>query len=419
MTNEPAMIAEIVIDAEVVPTAEEPATESMHADLLESKAIQPPDSGVPRTTKVWLWWLLLPIRVTRWLLQLTSLTILLAVASTIPMLQFASLGYMLEVGKRIALGRTPRDWIPGLPKAGRLGVMAAGAYLTWLPVGLVIDYANSASIIVPGSPSARNWHIAAWLSFFLWMVHVCWAGLRGGQWHHFLWPAPIRFLKNFWRTQTWRQAEDAVWNYSVGLRIPSLMWLGFRASVGAILWLLVPSIFIIVGMQANEQPGLAGLGLVGGGMMMAVVLFYLPFLQLQMAREDRFRAIFDWRPLRHEFQRAPWAYFLAFFFTLLLAIPLYLFRIEKLPSELLWLPSLFFVLLMLPARMLVGWALRRGHRDIPTRFWLSRWAAWLLQIASVPTYLLFLYLATLTSWDGALVVLLQHTFLVPVPFLGR
>jgi hypothetical protein len=150
-----------------------------------------------------------------------------------------------------------------------------------------------------------------------------------------------------------------------------------------------------------------------------VVLLYLPFLQIQMARENRFRAIFDVRTIRKDFKRAPWAFFFSFLLTLALALPLYLFRIEKLPEELMWLPSLFFVLLMLPARFLVGWALRRGHREIPKRLWLSRWVAWVLQLAAVPFYLLFLYLATLTSWDGALIVISQHAFLAPVPFVGQ
>jgi hypothetical protein len=266
---------------------------------------------------------------------------------------------------------------------------------------------------------ARNWQIAAWIVSVAWVLHVSWAALRGGKWYHFVWPAPLRFVREIWRPATWRRAEDAVWSYTVGLQLPRLIWLGLRAAVGAIIWLVIPSFLIIMGMRGNENAGQVLIGFSIGSLLMAIVLMYLPFLQIQMARENRFRAIFDVRTIRADFKRAPWAFFISFLLTLALALPLYIFRIERLPDELLWLPCLFFVLLMLPARFLVGWALRRGHRDIPRRFWLSRWVAWTLQLAPVPFYLMFLYIATFTSWDGALVVIAQHAFLVPVPFAGQ
>jgi Protein of unknown function (DUF4013) len=406
--------ADTLVSAEVVPS-QLPRSEQFE----ESIASTAESAEVIRVRRGLRWWLYLPFRILYSIFQFASLVVLLGVASTFPLLQLASLGYMLEVGRRVAAGEPWRKTLPGLSRAGRLGVIAAGAALSWIPVWFVTDYAYSAELISHGSRIARNWQIAAWVISIAWVIHISWAALRGGRWYHFLWPAPMRFVREIWRPATWSRAEDAVWNYTIGLQLPKLMWLGLRAAIGAIIWLAIPSALIVIGMRGNDNPGQAVIGMLGGAVLMTVVLLYLPFLQIQMARENRFRAIFDVRTIRKDFKRAPWAFFLSFLLTLALALPLYLFRIEKLPEELMWLPSLFFVLLMLPARFLVGWALRRGHREIPKRLWLSRWTAWILQLAAVPFYLLFLYLATLTSWDGALIVISQHAFLAPVPFVGQ
>ncbi len=360
----------------------------------------------------------LPFQIVYRLFQFLSLVALLAVASSIPILQLASLGYMLEIGRRISNRDRRESWLPGIEKATRLGVIALGASLSWLPVWLVSDYAYTAGLIEEGGRIATRWHIAAWIITIAWLTHVTWAALRGGKWYHFLWPAPIRFVKQIWRPSTWKRAEDGVWNYTVGLQLPRLMWLGLRGAIVAVCILALPAVMMIIGIQANQQPIRVLIGLAGGVLMM-VALMYLPFLQIQMARENRLRSGFDVRMIRTDFKRAPWAFFVAFFVTLAMALPLFLFRIESLPKELLWLPCFFFVLLTIPARALTGWALRRGHRDIPKRLWISRWMAWSLQLASVPIYVLFLYLASIASWDGRLIFFIQHAFLVPVPFSGN
>ncbi len=402
------------------------AADGVALELPESRSIEPPmakpvyykNSGSRASSWTsFAWWIRLPGRVLYAIFQFLSLVILLAVVSAIPILQLASLGYLLEVSRRIADPKQGRRVLPGIDRATRIGVILAGATLTWLPVWLVSNYAYSAELIEPGSVVSQRWHIAAWIVSLLWVVHVAWAALRGGCWYHFLWPAPIRFLRQIWRPSTWQRAEDSLWNYTVGLKIPSLMWLGFRGFLGGLMWLAVPAGMMVIGLRANEQPVRALIGFIGA-LLMTWVILYVPFLQVQMARENRFSAFFDVRSIRRDFKRAPWAYALAFFVTLLVSLPLYIFRIESLPKELLWLPCVFFVLLTLPARMLVGWAMRRGHRDIPKRHWLSRWGAWGFQIIGIPAYVLFLYLSTLASWDGALIILIQHAFLLPVPLSG-
>ena len=60
---------------------------------------------------------------------------------------------------------------------------------------------------------------------------------------------------------------------------------------------------------------------------------------------------------------------------LLAAIPLYLLKIEMIPREAAWLPSLVFVIFLAPAHVLVGWAYARSLRRDRPRHWSSApWA---------------------------------------------
>lgn len=390
--------------------------EPVEAIAIEAQAneIQPKSPAPWRSVR---WWIRLPIRIAYGLFQFASLIVLLAIASSVPLLQLAGLGYMLEVGRRIADRKRGEKILPGLEQATRIGVLASGAFLTWLPVWMISNNAYDAELMEAGSVLSQRWHAVAWIATLFWLLHVSWSALRGGRWYHFLWPAPIRFFREVWRPATWRKVEDGLWQYTVGLKLPKLMWLGFRGAIGAIAWLIIPAAMMTIGLRANEQPVRFLIGILGS-MLMMVVLTYLPFLQIQMARENRLRAIFDVKSVRADFKRAPWAFAVSFVLTLAAALPLYLLRIEPPPAELIWLPCIFFVLLTLPTRMLVGWAMQRGHRDIPRRFWLSRYIAWTLQWAALPFYMLALYLGTITSWDGAAIFVIQHAFLVPVPFSG-
>lgn len=352
------------------------------------------------------------------LYQLACLCLLLAIAATVPIVQWASLGYMLESAARIAKGRPWKEVLPGLQLAGRIGKAALGLLLTWLPVWLITQYAYQAELVQPSSYIANRWRVAATIMGGLWMLWAIWAMVRGGRIRDFLWPAPIRFIREILQRKTWSQVEDRLWDFVTSLQLPRLTWLGFRAFAGALIWLAIPGILIIFGMNAHEQPGRFAIGLLGA-LAMWIILLYLPFLQVHMAKENRFKAIFDVSKIRADFKRAPFAFFIGLLFTLALAIPLYLLRIETPYKELMWMLCLVFVVFTFPAKLVVGVALRRGDRPIQNRWWGFRWFAWLLQLSVVPIYILFLYLGTIATWDGPAVVLLQHAFLTPIPIMGR
>ncbi len=104
--------------------------------------------------------------------------------------------------------------------------------------------------------------------------------------------------------------------------------------------------------------------------------------------------------------------------TLAFAIPLYLLKIEMIPREAAWLPSLVFVVFMLPARLATGWAYGNASHRPRNRHGLLRWTARLAMLPVVTIYVVIVYFTQFTSWHGIYSLYEQHAFLVPVPFLG-
>ena len=151
---------------------------------------------------------------------------------------------------------------------------------------------------------------------------------------------------------------------------------------------------------------------------MAIVVPFLPFLQIRYAVEGRASALFSRRAIRERYRRAPWAFAFSLMVLLLAAIPLYLLKIEMIPREAAWLPSLVFVVFLAPARLLTGWAYARsGRRDRPSH-WFFRILGRLAIIPVAAFYVLIVFLAQYTSWGGVASLYEQHAFLLPVPFLN-
>lgn len=352
-----------------------------------------------------------------------SLVIVLAVAATVPILQFASLGYMLESASRIARGMPMSRCFPGAAVAGSVVSSAIWIGLTWLPVWLVADLAYSAELIEPGSVRAQRMRVGTQIVAVLWVLWSAWALYRGGRWWHFLWPAPLRFVKRVFRLETWREAEDRLWNWVASLQLFRLMKLGFYGTIASLVWLTVPALLMIIALTSpnNQAPDNGPLGLIGliGAVGMLWVLMYLPFLPIHMASEGRLFSAFDRKAIRIAFRRAPFAFLIAVVALVALSIPLYPLRIEEIPPELWWILSLFFVALIFPAKLLAGWALRRSRFREKDRHWILRWIAWVPLVAVLSFYVGFLYLAKFAVWEGSASILLQHAFLPPVPFYVR
>ena len=317
---------------------------------------------------------------------------------------------------RIARTRRISAGFVGLAKASQFGTVVLGLGLIVAPLAALSRVATAARLIEPDSPQDRVFTWLLWAGVTLGVVHFTCACWRGGRLRHFLWPAPIKMLHFLRGIVTFRgvygQMRDLVWNYLVSLRLPYYFWLGLRGALGALAWLVLPVTLIILGRQV---PAVGFLG----GLLCAIVLLYLPFLQARFAAENRWRALFEVRAVRRLYCRAPIAFFISQFLTLLLGIPLYLFKVELIAPDAVWLACLFFVAFTWPARVAVGWALARAERRELPRLFVWRWSMRPLMLVVAGAYVGFTFLTQFFSWHGPASLYAQHPFLLPVPFLGN
>ncbi|HIF78101.1 MAG TPA: hypothetical protein EYQ36_10885 [Sulfitobacter sp.] len=336
----------------------------------------------------------------------------LAVISVIPVVNLLSLGYLLHVSGTIARTGRLRDGFIGVRRAGRLGGIVLGTWLVLWPARLLAMLRDSAVIVDP--QQTGGWSVGLWIITALTTLHISWALLRGGKLRHFLWPAPIRFFRWIVSPFKYTSARDALWETMSGLRLPYLLWLGARCFAGTLLWLLIPVGLMILAANIASNAG-ALVSLLGGLLLMGVLL-YLPFLQVLFARENRFHAFLEIAEVRRLSARAPFMFWLALLLTLVLAVPLFLLKVELTPAEITWLPALFFVVFGLPARMMAGWAMGRAERREAPRHFALRWLFKLAALPVVFSYVVILFLTQFISWNGTLSLLEQHAFLVPSPF---
>jgi hypothetical protein len=290
------------------------------------------------------------------------------------------------------------------------------SWLFLLPVRFLADVAHSAEIIDPGGPAASRWWLGLYVAMSLIFVHIALACARGGRLRYFVWPFNFVWLiRRLVRGGYYTQARDAVWDFTVSLRLPHYFLLGVKGFAVALAWLVIP--VSLLAMGHSRLPGAPLLGFFGA-VLLGLVLLYLPFLQLRVASMGRIAAGFNVFAVRDGFRRAPWAFSFAVMITLLFALPLYLLKIEIVPREAAWLPGLVFISFIFPARLLTGWALGRARRRVEPRHWFFRWTGRLPLLPVAGLYVLIVFFTQYTSWNGVWSLYEQHAFLVPVPFFG-
>lgn len=452
----PYELPEGTILAEPIPPPLPVAQELVEAEIVNEWSNLPPAKSWP--VKVWrgLCFTL------AWLFGLVSLIGCLAVVSVTPLLQFASLGYLLEASGRVTRSGKLRDGFIDLPRFARIGSLVAGTWLMLLPIRFLSDLTRDAEAI-PGNPAAPAWRFGLIIVTVLMVGHILLAWYCGGKLRHFFWPllapfqlgqrllnsglaAPVMkyLLKpwwpslfddlfvplpwtswfppailwaGLWRGRMYVEARDAVWDFVIRLRVPHYFWLGLRGFIGALLWLVIPTALLSVGTAQNN----GGAILIGyvGAFLLAFVLLYLPFLQAHFAAENRFSAMFAWSEVRRQFRHAPILFWISLLATLALALPLYLLKIEPPPRPLMWTLSLFFIVFIYPSRLLTGWTLGYARRRNKPRWFIVRQLSRLAAIPIVLMFVLIVFFTQYTSWNGVASLFEQHAFLVPVPFLGR
>lgn len=412
-------------------------------------------------------------RVVEWPFGAACLIVGLAVLAAIPIVQFLSLGYLLEVSGRVARTARLREGFVGVHKAARAGSVVMGAWLCLLPVQLVSSIWYKAYLIAPDSDVTAGWRVAQIVVTILAVAHIVAACYCGGRLRHFFWPLLAPFSLGMWFSRwlvsnrvfrpvientigrlaprflqdvcNWRplsdwflpavlvkgvvrgtlygNARDGLWNFVTGLRLPHYFWLGFRGFVGAAAWLVIPALLLVGGMVLPAGEG-GGLCLVLGVLLTIVVVMYLPFLQTHFAAENRLGAFLELGRVRRNFRHAPIAFLLAFVITIVFALPPYLFKIAPLSNlgatqnELTWITCLVFITFIFPTKLLAGWAIGRGRMRERLAHWTLRWSIRPVMLIVPLAYLFVLFFSQYVSWHGTWSLFEQHIFLVPAPFFG-
>jgi hypothetical protein len=348
-----------------------------------------------------------------WVFGVASLVLGLSILAAFPIAQWLSLGYLLEVSARVAQSGRWRDGFIGVRRAARIGGMGLGTALSLVPLWLVRSFADSAELIDAGGRAARAWRFGLAIVAVLTFLHLVTACARGGRLRFFLWPVGnwLWLMRRLHRGGLYAECRDTFWSFLTSLHLPHYFRVGAVGFFGTLLWLAVPVILISLGGR---------LPLVGilGALLLAVVVPFVPFLQVRYAVEGRARALFDLRAVRERYRRAPWAFAFSLLVLLLAAIPLYLLKIEMVPREAAWLPGLVFVIFLAPARVLTGWAYARSSRRERPRHWLFRVLGHLAIVPAAALYVLVVFAAQYTSWGGTFSLFEQHAFLLPAPFLS-
>lgn len=401
-----------------------------------------------------------------------SLIFGLAVLAAIPILQFISLGYLLDASGRIARTGRLRDGFAETKKAARVGSIVVGTWLWLLPLRFLSDIWYSSNLIDPHSGVTHGLRSGQLILTVLVVCHIVAAWYCGGRLRHFFWPLVAPFSMFMWLLRlaisspllrpafdatvgaisprlvrdicNWQpltdwflpaillhgllsgrmytNARDAVWDFTVGLRLPFYFWLGVRGFCGTLAWLFIPVMFLVAAhLLGTGEQGLQGVLAVLSGFvgifLLALAAIYLPFVQAHFAAENRFVAMFELGRVRQAFARAPLAFWFSLLVTLAFSLPLNLLKIELTPSELTWIPALVFVVFMFPSRLLAGWAVGRARRRKLPRVWELRWLARFGCAPVAIVYALMVFVTPYTSWYGVWSLFEQHAFLLPVPFL--
>ena len=333
----------------------------------------------------------------------------LSLVASIPILQFATLGWLMEAEGRLARGEGLKGLLPGLRKAVPWGAGLLGCGLLAIPFLVLRSYTLDAQILDPGSTTAI---VLARVSLGYGVV----AGLYGllalaagrGKLWNFVRPFhSVATLIRAWADPEVSLRRDLIC-YVTSLRPAHYLKLGLMGFLVAAAWLGPPTLLL----AANKRyPGLGLLGALG------LILVLRPALvaQARVAQEGRLKAGFELWAIRANIRRAPFSTAIALVLTLGLALPLYLLKIELLPRDALWLPAGLFLLALWPGRIAAGWAQSRAAQE-GVSHWIMRLVGLGIALPSAGTYVFFVFFNQFFGWRGAGALFAHHAYLLPVAF---
>ena len=354
--------------------------------------------------------------VVRTLFGLASLTLLLAISAAVPLVNFWTLGYLLDVAGRVARTGKLRAAFPLLGLAPRFGSIVLGTWLCLLPLRLISGAAADARLIDPDGAIAARWQFGLTVITWLMIAHLCLALARGGGLWCFVRPVKnARWLLARWRDRDyWVRASTAIGQFLSGLNARAYYSQGWRGFLGAFAWLIIPSA-LYASLHDPEKPGQV-LRMLAGGVGVWVTLMWVPLMQTRFAAENRLGVFHELRAARGLFSRAPFAWLFAIVLTYLLALPLYLFKALSPPQDALWSITIIFVVSIFPAKVALGWAYHRSMRREQPAWFVWRWLCKFVLGALVAFYVFLLFFTPAIGEHGRRVLFEHHALLLPVPF---
>ncbi len=360
-----------------------------------------------------------PLKSIAWIIRagfgIVSLVLLLAVVAAIPIVNFLALGYLLEVEARVARTGRLRDAFLLLDVAPRIGSIVLGVWLWILPLRVLGMNRGDAYFIDPGGSSDQTLSFFAPIIALVVAVHICLSLARGGRLSCFFRPIKnVRWILQRLRYDDYMtHATAGVQDFMRRLRLKHHFLLGLKSFAGAFVWLLIPT--ILFAASNPERPATVLLSIIGGIMLM-VVLSWLPFMQARFAVVGRWRAMFDFRTIRRLYGYAPLAWLSTIAVLYTLSLPLFLPKVYLLPQDAMWTITLIFVVTIYPVKVMTGWALHRAvaRREPPWYGWrwLSRW----VMVPLLGLYVFLLFFTPYISEHAKGVLFENHALLLPVPF---
>ncbi len=362
-----------------------------------------------------------PIRCLLWLVRATfglaSLVFMLSLLAAVPIINFLTLGYLLEVEGRVARSGKLRDGFPLFKLAPRIGAIGLGIWLWLLPLRLFAGAAGDAQVIDAGSQTARALSNLLSVMWFLVTVHLCLALARGGSLGCFFRPLKnlLWFIRRMREGDYLQSASRHVREFLGKLRIKEHFLLGVKGFIGAFAWLLVPSVLYFA---PSRTEGLPVFITIVGGILLAIVHAWVPFLQARLTAENRLSAAFELREIRRLYCYAPFTWGVTILLVYALALPLYLFKAFLLPPDALWTVAVLFIITIYPAKLLLGWAYHRATSRRSQGKRAAWWWRWLVRLGiitpALTAYVFILYFTQFLGEAGKEELLRHHAFLLPL-----
>jgi hypothetical protein len=342
--------------------------------------------------------------------------LLLAILAAIPIVNLLALGTMLEAEGRVVRSGRLRDGVPFAGALPRLGAVVVGTWLWILVVRFVTQAAADAALVDPGGPTARAWNAARLATALLVGLHLLAAYYAGGNLLSFFRPIRNgrRLVAAVRRGEAWGRSSGALHQVVNAIQPVRLFSLGLRGYVGAFLWLVFPTLLLSALRDTTKPAGV--LAALLGGILLAIVLSWVPFLQARFAAEQRLGVFLEVAAVREWWRRAPIAMLLALAILYGLSLPLYLFKIVAAPRDAVLFLTPIFILTIYPARLAVAWATHRAATRPQRAYRLLRWPVSAVLVPLVLFYVFLLFFTPAIDAFGRRALYDHHALLLPTPF---